>query len=226
MKTSNLIKWIAIIGLAVACLALLDGHGKLSKKNKALAESADVLAAESEMLRKTLADERTFAEGVIKLKNGEIDKLQGEKVGLLGGMAGKDRDIAGLEDELAGLTDNIDIIVNLKLQIVKRDERYSLALGVIDRQEKQLKAWEIKYNAQVLISETWEKESGSWKRQYEGERTLRLSLQKELGIVKVGNKATLVAEAGVSIYGIATGNVVPVVVFGAVEGAKRVAKLL
>jgi hypothetical protein len=224
MKTSSLIKWVAIIGLVVACLALLDGHNKLSKKNRALAEGADVLAAESAGLRKILADERIFSEGVIKLKNGEIDKLQGEKVGLLGGMAGKDRDIAALEDELEGLTNDVDIVVNLKLQIVKHVERYSLAMGVIDRQEKQLKAWEIKYNAQVLISEAWERESGSWKRQYEGEHALRLSLQKELGITKKGGAATLVAEAGVSIYGLAKGDVVPAVVFAVVEGGKRLAK--
>jgi len=225
MKTSSFIKWVAIIGLVVACLALLDGHNKLSKKNRALAGKADALVIESDALRKTLADERAFAEGVIKLKDGEIGQLQKDKVDLLGGMAGKDRDIAALEDELAGLTDNIAIIANLKLQIVKRDERYSLALGVIDKQEKQLKAWEIKFNAQVLISETWEKESGSWKRQYEGERSLRLSLQKELGITKKGGTATLVAEAGVGIYGLAKGDVVPVVVFAAVEGGKRIAKL-
>lgn len=225
MKTSSFIKWVAIIGLVVACLALLDGHNKLSKKNRGLTDKADALVIESDALRKVLANERAFAEGVIKFKDGEIGQLQRDKVGLLGGMASKDRDIADLEDQLGGLTENVAIIANLKLQIVKRDERYSLALRVIDKQEGQLKAWEIKFNAQVLISETWEKEAGSWKRQYEGECSLRLSLQKELGITKKGGKATLVAEAGVGIYGLAKGDVVPVAVFAVVEGGKRIAKL-
>ena len=76
MKTTNLIKWVVIVGLAVGCLALLDGHSRLSKKNKELTTHADALAVESDALRKTLAEERAFAEGVIKGKDGEIEQLQ------------------------------------------------------------------------------------------------------------------------------------------------------
>lgn len=225
MKTSTLVKVAAVAAVAVAFLFVADGHYRLSKKNKALAEENNILAADSALLRADLAETRAEAEAAIKAKGAEIEKLQQDKVKLLAGMSDKDRSIAALEDELEGLTDNIDIIANLKAQIVKRDERYSLALGVIDKQEGQIKAWEGKYNAQVLVSETWRVESESWKRQYEGEKALRLSLQKELGITKTGGKATLVAEAGVSIYGLAKGDPVPLAVFAVVEGGKRIAKL-
>jgi chromosome segregation ATPase len=197
----------------------------MATKIRSLEERARILQADSEFLRVGLAKQREEAQQSIDLKDKEISALRQQKAVLEQGMQSASGVIASLEESLSGLTDKDAIISNLKFQLVAQNERYSLAIGVIEKQRAEIESLEEKCVDLTTICHTWQREAESYRKQYELERTLRLAMKSEYGSCEFDRKASVVVGAGVGVYGLAKGDIVPAVAFIVAEGAKRLVRI-
>ena len=114
----------------------------------------------------------------------ERDKIittQNEKIeGFVGQVTTYQRQLSVLHSQLEELQnteppttpeiESLPIVINLRGQVSRLTEMFTLANSIIAEKDKIIKAWEVKFAAQVDISE-------SWKKQYEDEHTLRLACE-------------------------------------------------
>lgn len=70
-------------------------------------------------------------------------------------IAAMNKTLSALEKEYAGLSNDLLKIDNLEKQVAGWKGQFSLAQGVISDQEKIIAAWEVKFNAQVKISDEY-----------------------------------------------------------------------
>jgi len=114
----------------------------------------------------------------------ERDKIittQNEKIeGFVGQVTTYQRQLSVLHSQLEELQnteppttpeiESLPIVINLRGQVSRLTEMFTLANSIIAEKDKIIKAWEVKFAAQVDISE-------SWKKQYEDEHALRLACE-------------------------------------------------
>ena len=70
-------------------------------------------------------------------------------------IASKNKNIASLEAAYSGLSNDLLKIDNLQQQVAEWKGQFSLAQGVIAEQEQIIASWEVKFNAQVKISDEY-----------------------------------------------------------------------
>jgi len=104
---------------------------------------------------------------------GQRDKEIAEKVEIIGHMTTaigqKDSDLTQLVQKLHELEMAGDLpaqVANLRAQIAAWSSKFTLAQAVIAEKDKVISAWAAKFNAQVVISE-------SWKAKYDAECRIR-----------------------------------------------------
>ena len=114
----------------------------------------------------------------------ERDKIittQNEKIeGFVGQVTTYQRQLSVLHSQLEELQneeppttpeiESLPIVINLRGQVSRLTEMFTLANSIIAEKDKIIQAWEVKFAAQVDIS-------NSWKKQYEDEHTLRLACE-------------------------------------------------
>jgi hypothetical protein len=66
--------------------------------------------------------------------------------------------------------ESLPIVINLRGQVARLTEMFSVSQRIVSEENEIIKAWEVKFAAQVDISE-------SWKKQYEDEHALRLACE-------------------------------------------------
>ena len=162
---------------------------------------------------------RAVAGADARAMSGRIDELEKGKRDQDAVIAAKEADIARknnailngnkklatLESEYKNLGDDKDAkIVNLQAQVDELKVQFSLAMATINDKDAQLRAKDIKFDAQVKISD-------EWKRAYENEQTLRLrsesltaTSEKMQRISLFGSKVKDGAIVGLAIYVIYT----------------------
>lgn len=167
MKKKKLITIGAIVLIVIAGLFVL------AQKSCNLYDELSVLKGENQQLKKDTEALEVFNQEFREEKNEEIAELRGEIDSLNTKISSnetklkvKDRLIDDLETEFFTLTDKDDMIMNLKSQVEKWKEKFSLAEEIIADQKKQIINWKLSYEAQVEISE-------KWRESYEREQALR-----------------------------------------------------
>jgi len=136
-------------------------------------------------------------EKVITLQNEEITKYVGQvkvkdaKIKALSAQLDELQNVEPSQPEL----ENEPLVINLRGQVARLTEMFTLSQGVVADKDKIILAWEVKYNAQVDISL-------AWKKSYDEEHALRLSceslnkaLESRVGLFRLKGKVLTVATA-------------------------------
>ena len=202
MKTKDIITAALIVALIVSIVLVARSCGLDARYKRLKAEYAEAVrvaeadnAIQQEAIRKAEAQIKAQDEIIldhtasVALKNAEIAELRRQLTTIV--------DEEPIQPELEGEP----LVINLRKQIKWTTDMLVLTQGVVEDQKKQLAAWELKYDAQVEISE-------SWKRQYENERALRVQAEDmfkvaehRVGLNKTITTVALGLAAGAVLYG-------------------------
>ena len=172
MKKKHIIT-IFLVLLIVSCGFLIWKSIRLDKayrESRAAYEVARELAAGEQAAAEKRIGELTNSVGhmtnVISQLEHEVEVKTGKIVAL-------QSDIADLQASEPATTPEIEampIVINLRAQVAKLTEAFTLAHDVIDKQAEEIRAWETKYDLQVEIS-------NEWKCAYDREHDLRLQAE-------------------------------------------------
>lgn len=170
-------------------------------------------------LKLQYAGYKAIAEAGHEISQNHIKELNGTIAGLTSDIAGKESEIAEKDGRIAALSVRLDelqnteppttpeieampIVINLRGQVARLTEMFSLAQETINTQREEIALWAKKYEAQAAIS-------GEWQSEYEREHQLRLMsegivgrLERRVRGAKFLNKAAIVAVAGAVAYGL------------------------
>lgn len=166
----GLISLLILIAVYRGCQVqtLRDEYNALKGQYDVLKKQADVALKQALEYIKAQDARITEQNKLIELKDKEI----AEKYGNIDSLNGK---LSKLEEAYSGLVDAPAKIANLQSQVnIYKQKCLSFESVILDK-DVQLRAWEVKFIAQVGISETW-------KKQYEAEHALRLVADEALKV--------------------------------------------
>jgi predicted nuclease with TOPRIM domain len=196
---TNKIK-LTVIGLAI--LAIISWLGLKSCR---LTDNLSKLKGEYEVYKKNAMAENeklnTACENQIAIINKfdkQIKDTEGDIAHKDEAIKNKSNQISALEKELAGISDKDAKIANLTKQVEAWKEQFSLAQAIIVDKDKIIYDWSQKYDAQVVISD-------SWKKKYENELQLRQVAEKGWKAAEWGIKTARLASNVKSLAIIAIG---------------------
>jgi len=200
MKTRTIITAVVIIALVVSVAYNFRSCGLDKKYSKLAAEKARVEADYAAALERIVgyteairqSDETIAAlnETILK-KNAKIISLQSELA-----------DLQASEPPTTPEIEAMPIVINLRGQIAKLTEAFSLSQSTIKDKDAVIGEWELKYGNAIKISETW-------KTAYENEHSLPVQSEALFKIAerrakmnKIFSKVAVVAAAGAVAYGL------------------------
>jgi hypothetical protein len=177
---------VAIGGLALLALFAIDrscvADRALEKAKADYAEQVRVLEADNAFKRDAILK----AEEVITQQDAQIAvhvaniAAKDARITLLSGQLA---DIVGQEPPTTPEVESLPIVINLREQVARLSEMFSLALAKSDAQDRVIASWQTKYAAQVEISR-------SWQGQFENEHVLRLESERLFGMAEHRVKST------------------------------------
>lgn len=200
MTTKTLKVIVCVILVLFIALALKDCG--LSEKYRNLRLQYEgyraIAEADHEMKMKIISEaERLIAERDIRIA--ELEHSSAQYVEKIQSLTAKLTDLQNAEPEYPELESH-PLVINLRLQIAVITDMFDLSQRTVQYKEEIIQAWEVKYNAQVTISE-------SWASQYESEHKLRLmseglvtTLERDYRRVRLSGKIKNVAIVAVGGY--------------------------
>jgi len=205
MKLSKLLPLALVlaVGLAIVFLARSCDLGSKYAQEKAKYETYRALVrADAEVQ----ARERAKQQALIEEKDREIATAHGKIDSLNGVLAVQEQTNSTLTEQAKLLKEQVQPVIDanpvLKAYVFNLTEQINNLNGMVftlkqtvAEKDKIIGAWEQKFNAQVVISETW-------KKQYEGESSLRAmseqmvkGLESRLKIERLKGRAWTVVAA-------------------------------
>lgn len=195
---------IIIIGLALLALFALDrscvADRELAQAKADYEEQVRILEADNALKLDAIA----AAERAIAQKDAQISAS-----GIV--IATKDRQITLLRSELAVIVvqeppttpevESLPIVINLRAQVSRLTEMFSLSEAARAEQDKVIASWRDKYEAQVTISV-------AWKAQAENEHTLRVQAESLFKIYEHQRKMNIWKFVGYTAGAFALGYVI------------------
>ncbi|MCK9599094.1 MAG: hypothetical protein M0R06_08645 [Sphaerochaeta sp.] len=199
------LKTIAIIALCVVASVFIfkscRSDAKLKKAKAEYAEAKAVAEAEQAISLghiKDLTNEILVKDNAINGLKAEV-KVKDEKIRTI---QAELSELQGQEPPTTPEIEALPIVINLRGQVAKLTEMFTLSQEVIKSKDKEIELWAKKYDAQAAIS-------GEWKAMYDKEHQLRLmsegivsGLESRVRGAKFLNKVAVVAVAGAVAYGL------------------------
>ena len=149
-----IIGFLLVCGVIFLLFRLCNLYDKNSVLHGQLGEAKNIAEADAKLKDALIAKQKVII--------GQRDKEIAEKTETIGHMTNdigqKDSDLTQLVQKLHGLEAVGDLaaqVANLKEQIAVWSSKFSLAQEVIAEKDKVIAAWAAKFNAQVVISESW-----------------------------------------------------------------------
>ena len=165
------VKPIYLVTLALALafgIAVRDGL-RIRDKASVVAGQYEEALTQERVNGKALTLQIAKANEVVAQKNTIIAEKNAAIGHLTNAIGRKDSDLTQLVQKMHRLEVNGDLpaqVANLKAQIAAWSSKFTLAQAVIAEKDKVISAWAAKFNAQVVISE-------SWKAKYDAECRIR-----------------------------------------------------
>jgi chromosome segregation ATPase len=174
-------KYAVYVGAGLALVVALIAFGracrigdKYSRLEGQYQEALRIAKVDAEILNKTIAEK----EKVIAEKDKAIVASTAQVGHLTDAIDHKDSDLAELDAKLAAAKTDAERVPILRAEVAAWSEKFNLAEQTIAEKDKQITAWAAKFDAKVVISE-------SWKQKYENEVRLHEISRTEISALKV-----------------------------------------
>jgi chromosome segregation ATPase len=166
---------IAFIAFSRAC-KLDDAYSRLEGRYQ---EALRIARIDAEILNQTIAEK----EKAIAVLDKKLVTSSQVITDLNTGIGKKSQELEALDAKLATAQSDSERVPVLTAQVKAWAEKFNLAEQSIAEKDKQIAAWESKFNAQVEIS-------AAWKQQFENEARLHGLSRDELSALKSKLRAT------------------------------------
>lgn len=195
---------VAIGGMALLTLFALDrscaSNRALEKAKSDYAEQVRVLEADNAIKRDAIlkAEETITQQDVaIGRLTSDID-TKNARITLLSGQLAN---IVGQEPSTTPEIESLPIVINLRAQVARLTEMFSVSQQLVSQENEIIKAWETKFAAQVEIT-------SAWKARYDNEHTLRIACEGLVGKYEHARKSGIWKTVGYAAGAFALGYVI------------------
>jgi len=180
MDLYSMKKYAVYAGAGLALVVVLIAFGracrigdKYSRLEGRYQEALKIAKADTEVLNKTIAEK----EAAIRAMDKKLATSEKTIDHLTGGIGQKNRELDALDVKLATAKTDAERVPILRAEVAAWAEKFSLAELTIAEKDRQIAAWETKFNSQVGISQ-------DWILKYENEARLHKITREEISALK------------------------------------------